>query len=133
MKKLFVLFVAAFMLLSLAACGEGATPADDTKPAQTTATVETTLPAETQAQAAFKVTVTDSEGNPVQGVILQVCSDMCFPGATDENGVASFNMEITDEHKLSVLTCPEGYVYSGEAEIKLEDGATEYALVLDAQ
>lgn len=131
MKKFLVLFAALCLLLCMTACGNSTT--GNTEPAETSAVVETTTAAATESTPAFEVTVVDSEGNPVSGVMLQVCKDTCFPAVTDANGVASFNIEVTAEHKLSVLSCPEGYVYSGEAEVYLEDGATEYTVELDAQ
>lgn len=133
MKRLLALFTAVLLLLSLAACGEGANTAVNTDPEITTSANETTLPAVTESAASFEVKVTDASGNPIKGVMLQVCKDTCMPAATNENGIASFNIEVTAEHKLSVLSCPEGYVYSGEAEVYLEEGLAEYTLTLDAQ
>jgi hypothetical protein len=82
----------------------------------------------TEAAQGFKVTVVDGDGNAVPGVIVQICKDSCVPARTDDNGVASFNIAIEDGHKLSVMSCPEGYEYTGEAEVYLEEGATEYTL-----
>ena len=76
------------------------------------------------------MTVVDQNGDPVSGAMVQICKDSCMPAMTGEDGVASFNIEITDGYKLSVMTCPEGYTYEGEAEIYLEYGATEYTLTL---
>ncbi len=132
MKKLLVLFTALCLVLCLAACGEGAGTAVNTGPAETSSVAETT-PAVTDSTASFEVKVVDKDGKAVQGVMLQICKDTCIPMMTDENGVASFNIEVTDEHKLSVLSCPEGYVYSGEAEVYLEDGLAEYTVELDAR
>lgn len=133
MKKFLVLFAAVLMLLSLVACGEGANTAVTTDSVETTATIETTLPAETESTAAFVVKVVDEKLNPVSGVMIQICKDTCIPMVTDSEGIASFNIEVTAEHKLSVLNCPEGYVYTGEAEVYMEDGATEYTLQLNFQ
>ena len=62
----------------------------------------------------------------------QLCKDACVPAKTDDNGVATFTIEVTDGYKLSVMSCPAGYEYTGEAEIYLEDGATEYTLEIKA-
>lgn len=132
MKKLLVLFTAICLVLCLAACGEGSGTAVNTDPAETSSVAETT-PAVTESTASFVVKVTDKDGNALKGVMLQICKDTCIPMMTDDNGVASFNIEVTDEHKLSVLSCPEGYVYNGEAEVYLEDGMTEFTVELDAQ
>ncbi|MBQ3231267.1 MAG: hypothetical protein IJB49_09670 [Clostridia bacterium] len=84
-----------------------------------------------ESTSVFEVTVVDGEGNKISGVMLQVCKDACMPARTDESGVATFNLEITDGYKLSVMSCPEGYKYTGEAEIYLESGITEYTLTIE--
>lgn len=131
MKKFLALFAALCLLLCMTACGNST--GTETPDATETSSVAETTTAATESASAFEVTVVDADGNPVQGVMLQVCKDTCFPAVTDANGVASFNVEVTDEHKLSVLSCPEGYVYNGEEEVYLEEGATEYTVELDAQ
>lgn len=134
MKKLLVLFTALCLLVCLCACGNGNNGAVDTNPAETSAVAETTAAEDTQSSSSVSVTVTDADGNPVKGVMLQICKDTCIPMVTDENGVALFNnLEPTAEHKLSVLSCPEGYIYEGEAEMYLVEGVTEYEVMLAAE
>ena len=81
-------------------------------------------------EATFTVKVVDAEGNPVAGVVVQVCKDECVPATSDDAGLATFKLEITEGYKLSVVTCPEGYEYTGEAEVALEVGAKEYTLTV---
>ena len=78
-------------------------------------------------EATFAVKVVDGDGTAVAGVVVQVCKDECVPATTDETGVATFKLEITEGYKLSVVSCPEGYEYTGE-EIALTAGITEYEL-----
>lgn len=86
---------------------------------------------EDEAEAAtFLVKVTDAEGNPVAGVSIQLIKDESLTATSDDTGVATFNVEITEGYKLSGVTCPEGYEYTGEAEIALEAGAKEYPLTV---
>jgi hypothetical protein len=135
-KRLLALLMGVSMLLCLAACGE----AEDTSSAESAtessvAAVESSVAESSeesvpQQTAKFAVTVVDQNGDPVSGAMVQICKDSCMPAMTGEDGVASFNIEITDGYKLSVMTCPEGYTYEGEAEIYLEYGATEYTLTL---
>ncbi len=128
MKKVLAIFAVICLVFCFAACTDNG----GNNPTEPETSVETT--AATQAESeAFKVNVVDAEGNGVKGVMVQICKDVCIPSMTDENGVATFNIEITDEHKLSVLSCPEGYAYNGEAEVYLEEGETEYTVELDAQ
>lgn len=130
MKKFLVLFAALCLLICMTACDNGTT--GNTEPSETSTVAETTTAAATESKA-VSVTVRDENGNPIQGVMLQICKDTCIPMVTDENGVASFNIEVTAEHKLSVLSCPEGYVYNGEPEMYLVEGVTEYEVELDVQ
>lgn len=131
LKKVLAVLLALTMLVCFCACGGN----DDGK--TTTTTTTTTENNQTENDTAvenkgFKVTVVDEGGNAVPGVMVQICKDACVPAKTDDNGVATFSLEITDGYKLSVMSCPEGYEYAGEAEIYLEDGATEYTLTIKA-
>ena len=80
-------------------------------------------------EVTFAVKVVDADGAVVAGVELQVSKgEEKIKATTDETGVATFNVEITEEYKLSVVTLPEGYEYTGDAEIALTAGITEYEL-----
>lgn len=81
---------------------------------------------EDEKEATFTVKVVDADG-AVAGVVVQVCKDECVPATTDETGVATFKLEITEGYKLSVVSCPEGYEYTG-GEVALTAGITEYEL-----
>lgn len=144
MKKLFALLLVLCMVFSLCACGGNSDTEDDSQKDKiennqddkdVDADVEDEDDKEDEAEntaASFKVTVVDEGGNPVEGVMIQVCKDTCFPAKTDATGVATFYFEIEDGHKIQVLTCPEGYTYEGEAEIYLEAGQTEATITLKA-
>lgn len=128
-KRLLAILLTLVMAVSFCACGssdgDGKTDVssnDSQSDVSDTSSVEEI--------AAFEVKVVDDMGNPVEGVMLQVCKDSCIPAKTDKEGIAKFNIEITDGHKLSVLSCPTGYEYRGEAEIYLEEGCTEYEIEL---
>ena len=137
-KRILTLFLGLAMLLCLVACGEeqneSSTPAAVSTESVNETSSETSAESSTEASlpaaAKFSVTVVDQDGTPVSGVMVQICKDSCMPAMTDENGVATFNIEITDGYKLSVMSCPEGYTYEGESEVYLDYGATEYTLTL---
>lgn len=76
----------------------------------------------------FLVTVIDDNGDTVEGVILQIRKDSRVTARTNKDGVATFPMIVTDGYKLSVLSCPEGYEYTGEARIPIKNGTSEYTL-----
>lgn len=134
LKKVLAVLLAVGMLLCFCACGGN----NDDEPEQPSSSA----PAESNSQpendsavenkASFTVKVVDEGGNPVSGVMVQVCKDACVPARTDDNGVAVFNIEITDGYKLSVMSCPEGYEYTGEEQVYLDNGATDYTLELKA-
>lgn len=132
LKKLAALLLVMMLAVCLCACETEKAPSDDDT-AVTTTTQTTTTTTTAPQTAAFKVTVVDANGAPVEGVMMQVCKDSCIPAKTDASGVATFNVEITDGYKLSVLSCPTGYTYTGEAEIYLESGITEYTVELQGE
>ncbi len=128
LKKVLAVLLALGMLFCFCACGGN----DDGKTTTTTTENSQTEDNNAVENKGFKVTVVDEGGNAVSGVMVQLCKDACVPAKTDDNGVATFSIEVTDGYKLSVMSCPEGYEYTGEAEIYLEDGATEYTLEVEA-
>ena len=75
----------------------------------------------------YKVTLLDASGNPVAGQMIQVCNAAtCFaPAATDENGVATFRLEESNEYKAKLLTA------SDDAYVYFEAGATELTLTME--
>ncbi len=85
---------------------------------------------ESTEEAKFTVKVVDANGNAVKGAYIQLCKDSCVFYESDDNGIVKFSDEITEGYKLSVLSCPDGYVYEGEAEVYLESGITEYTVTL---
>lgn len=144
MKKLFALLLVLCMVFSLCACGGNSDTEDDGQKdkiennqddnddADVEDEDETEDGSEAANTATFKVTVVDEGGNPVQGCMVQICKESCLPAITDANGVATFSLEIEDGHKLQVSSCPDGYVYEGEADIYLEVGQTEATITLKA-
>ncbi len=126
LKLILAVMLVGCAILGLCACGTNNT--EDTTVADTTEATTTEADTTEATKASFKVSVVDGDGNAVPGVMVQVCKDACVPARTDDKGEATFNIEITDGYKLSVMSCPEGYEYTGEAEIYLESGATEYTL-----
>ena len=81
-------------------------------------------------QQAYTVTVTDAEGNPISGVMVQLCRDACYPGVTDASGRAEFQIPEAD-YKVSLLTVPEGDTDSADTqEYHFETGSKSLHIVL---
>ena len=67
------------------------------------------LPAD--GQNAYVIHVVDQDGNPVEEVTVNFCTDMtCTPQETDEAGMISFEGEPYEYH-VQIVDVPEGYSY----------------------
>lgn len=61
------------------------------------------------AEEGYRVTVTDEDGAPVAGVMVQFCSDTaCMTAVTDENGAAFF-AQGAGAYTVHILKAPEGF------------------------
>lgn len=134
MKHLICMILALMMAFTLCACGGEETPATEATEAPV---VQPAVPEETEAADDGKVTYTihvqDAEGNPLAGVMVQICKDSCLPGMTDAEGNAVFTVA-EDNYKVSFLSLPAGYTYTTEeTEFYFETGATEITLTLKAE
>ena len=130
--KWLILTVAVVSLLACAAgCSE--TPAESNPESSAPVTTTTTTKAD-DGKVTYTVTVTDEDGNPIKGALIQLCAESCFPASTDENGVATWSLE-EEEYKASFLnaaTPAAGYTYvdPDETDFYFEDGETEMTIVL---
>lgn len=142
MKRIFGVVLALCMVLALVACGGGSgsgassdeqapassgavsTPADSSTPASS---VEET-PVD-DGKVTYTVNVMDDSGNPVAGVMVQICKDVCMPAITDDNGIATWSLD-EDEYKVSFPTSPEGYIDYTGTEFYFDTGSTEMNIIL---
>lgn len=141
MKKIKYLLLALLivsMCFGLCACGgskeddepnlsqEQTQNVDDNKEDESTDIVD-------DGTVTYSVKVVDENGAPIAGAIVQLCKDACVPGSTNAEGVAEFKMA-EDEYKVSFLTLPAGYTYSGtEDTFYFEDGSKEMTITLKAE
>lgn len=135
MKKIISVLLLLCLVLSLCACGQTNTETTTTEPTTTEAVEENTTekPTEDDGMATYTVTVTDEGGNPISGAFVQICKDDCFPGSTDANGTATFSRPETEGYKISFISLPAGYDYSGEeTEFYYEGDAKELTITLKA-
>ena len=104
MMKLLALIMAMMMVLSLGACSTGGTDGT-TEPSGTEPTVDTTEPTGTEptddGKVEYTIYVEDLKGEPVSGVMVQVCKEgsTCFtPVKTGEDGRAVFRLESATDY-----------------------------------
>ena len=125
MKKTTIVFLALLLALSLCACVSRMPEQDETIPK---------LGEDDPAAAVlYTVTVTDESSTPVPGAMVQLCSDICVPGVTDEEGIARFTLTPGD-YKVSMTVMPQGYAHAGDAtEFTFPEGSRELTIVLKAE
>jgi thiol-disulfide isomerase/thioredoxin len=81
---------------------------DGTQPAAADAVVENN-------NGAYRVIVSDQDGNPVKGVVVQFCSDVtCTLAKTDADGLASFDADEGQVYTIHILKVPEGFEKNNE-------------------
>ena len=115
MKKIVVIIVAALVIAvaAMVYINTGAV---------TSVTVEETEPV-------YVIRFTDPDGNPVSGVMANVCDDTaCTMLTADEDGVAHFSGE-RKAWSVQILKVPEGFTFAADEKIPLnETGETVIVL-----
>ena len=125
MKRMLLVLLAMVLALSLWGCGSE--PDREETPASQPSGDALT------ASGLYTVTVTDEDGTPIPGVMVQLCSDVCMVCATNENGEAWFHVD-PDDYKVSLTVMPQGYAHAGEAtEFTFPEGSQKLTIVLKAQ
>lgn len=134
-KRMLSMLLVLCMAFALCACGGNSESKEDEQNdnkvnSETNDDTKDDADEEVEEQPSFEVKVVDQDGNPVQGVMVQVCKEFCLPAISDADGIATISIEIEDGHKLQFSSAPEGYTYEGETDIYLEAGQTEYTMEL---
>lgn len=154
-------FLAVILVLAMALClcACGADTPEQTDPSQTTTATEPseskpaetessetepseTTPSETEPSEPVKydysITVQDVDGNPFEGVFVQLCrgESCCLPGFTNADGLAFYSADdLVGEGDLiaKINAIPEGYqLVDGNSQIALTDGMADVVFVLEA-
>lgn len=80
---------------------------------------------------AYLIRITDTDGNPVPGVMVQVCSEtLCNVYVSDENGQCAFVLE-PDNWEMHLLVLPEGYSGDTESVMELDPLGEEIDIILE--
>ena len=126
------IFMSVLVLASilLAACGSGATPADTTSANQVNIQVESNPDPAMMGDAELIFTVTDANGNPIDGAAVDVSADhtdmsgMGMSGpATDQGGgqyAINANFQHSGNWKLTVYVRKDGLDYKEDIEFKVQ-------------
>lgn len=137
MKHLFAFVLAVMLMLSLCACGGSGDASSE--PSQTSGVADTTqsTPESTPAAVSgvvYTAKLVSENGDPISGVMLQICDETCMPALTDAEGVATWNVpEENPDYHVSVTAMPEGYTHSGdETEFYYESGSFDLTITLKA-
>lgn len=129
--KIFALIMVLAMVFCMVACGNGEPEATTESPSTNATTKPTAGQTEPSSEPddgkkTYTITVKDSEGNPQAGVMVQVCLELCVPGVTDENGVATFKLEEASGYAAGVMTDYDN------TKTYFEDGKFDVVIVWDA-
>ena len=143
MKIMLALMLAVSMFLCMAACSSEETEATivateaTTEEATEVTTEATEIPTEESTESlesnpVYTVKVVDEGGNPVEGAMVQLCDESCYPNVTNAEGVATYAL-VEANYKASFLKIPEGYeLPEGETDFYFEEGSMEMTIVLKA-
>lgn len=130
LKGLTALVLVLVLVFCLCACGGQETPETTAAPVETTAAPATE--AVDDGKVEYTITVVDESGAPISGAMVQICLDACYPGMTDANGQAKFSV-LEADYKVSFLSLPAGYTYSGDAQEFYFEGGYELTITLKAE
>ena len=133
LTKLLALVMGLAMVFCMAACTtENPDGTSENTSASNSTTAPTTKEPETSSEPAddgmktYTVTLKDSAGNPLSGVMMQICLESCMPGVTDANGVATFTQKEASGYSVGVMADYDN------TKVYYEDGQYDVTIVWDA-
>ena len=127
-----VIFISMIFVLSalLVACGGAATPADTTPTKPVNIAVSTTPDPVMTGDVEIVFTITDADGNPIEGAKVDVSADhtdmtgMGMNGpATDQSGgkyAINANFSMSGNWKLKVYVRKDGLDYQEDIDLKIQ-------------
>lgn len=115
MKKLILPLALLLLLSCLTGCGEAGKSAEHTD-------------AEEAALCTYTVICQGQEGESVEGVIINFCTDsMCSPVTSDEQGEAIFT-GAAEAYHVQIVKVPEGWDLAGEEEWTTEPNSQSFRI-----
>lgn len=126
------IFISMLVLLSLllAACGAASTPADTTPAKPVNIKVESNPNPAMMGDAELVFTLTDADGNPIEGAQVDVSAEhtdmtgMGMSGPATDQGVGKYAINANFQHsgnwKLTVYVRKDGLDYKEEIDFKVQ-------------
>ncbi|MBI5839800.1 MAG: FixH family protein [Chloroflexi bacterium] len=127
-----VIFISMLVLMSvlLAACGSAATSADTISAKPVNIKIETNPNPAMMGDIELALTITDANGNPIEGATVDVSADHTDMSGMGMNGVATeqgggkysikANFVMSGNWKLKVYVRKEGLDYSEEIDLPIQ-------------
>lgn len=130
MRKFFFISVLVLLAGALAACGGSAEPADSRSTDEVNIAVETSPNPAAMGDVELILTITDAQGNPIEGATVDVevdHTDMTGMGmngaATDQGGgrySINANFSMSGNWKLTVYVRKDGLDYKEDIDLKIQ-------------
>lgn len=130
MRRLILITLLVLLSALLAACGSAATPVDITSAKQVNISVESNPNPAVMGDVELVFTITDANGNPIEGAKVDVSADhtdmtgMGMNGAATEQGGGKYSIKANFQHtgnwKLTVYVRKDGLDYKEDIEYKIQ-------------
>lgn len=96
-------------------------------------TAQTAVVTEVEGEAVYVIKFVDPDGNPVPGVMANVCDDTaCTMLTSDEEGVVHFAGEIKP-WSVQILKVPEGFTFAEGEKLPLDENGGETVIALNRE
>lgn len=130
MRKMIFISMLVVLSVLLAACGSAAAPADTTSSSQVNIRVETNPTPAMKGDMELILTVTDANGNPIEGAKVDVSADhpamagMGMSGLATEQGGGKYsinaNFSDSGDWKLTVYVRKDELDYKKDIELPIQ-------------
>ena len=130
MRKVFFISMVFVWSVLLAACGGAATPADTIPAKPVNITVSTNPNPVVAGDAELVFTITDPDGNPIEGATVDVSADhtdmtgMNMNGAATDQGGGKYainaNFSMSGNWKITVYVRKDGLDYKEDIDFKVQ-------------
>ncbi len=134
-KRLFAVVLVLTMVVAFAGCADTQPTDPSTTGSKPTGEVPPTTSSKPEAGPAvtYRVKVQDPDGNPIEGVMIQLCLESCFMSRSNAEGYAEFTEDlapVAEGYKVNVFSA-SGYEYDKTILFYFDEGKTEMVITLE--